>query len=94
MTIFEGGKMSNSSTKIKWNWETMKWEGITVEQVKTWEKLYPDANVIQQVTVEIPRWLDKMEGKRITRKKDWKRTIVNWLKREQEKRAWENVGQR
>lgn len=72
----------------------MKWEGITVEQVKTWEKLYPDANVIQQVTVEIPRWLDKMEGKRITRKKDWKRTIVNWLKREQEKRAWENVGQR
>lgn len=86
--------MSNSSTKIKWNWETMKWEGITVEQVKTWEKLYPDANVIQQVTVEIPRWLDKMEGKRITRKKDWKRTIVNWLKREQEKRAWENVGQR
>ena len=86
--------MSNSSTKIKWNWETMKWEGITVEQVKTWEKLYPDANVIQQVTVEMPRWLDKMEGKRITRKKDWKRTIVNWLKREQEKRAWENVGQR
>jgi hypothetical protein len=72
----------------------MKWEGITVEQVKTWEKLYPDANVIQQVTVEMPRWLDKMEGKRITRKKDWKRTIVNWLKREQEKRAWENVGQR
>ena len=86
--------MSSSSTKIKWNWETMKWEGITVEQVKTWEKLYPDANVIQQVTVEMPRWLDKMEGKRITRKKDWKRTIVNWLKREQEKRAWENVGQR
>jgi len=86
--------MSNSSTKIKWNWEAMKWEGITVDQVKTWEKLYPDANVIQQVTVEMPRWLDKMEGKRITRKKDWKRTIVNWLKREQEKRAWENVGQR
>ena len=72
----------------------MKWEGITVEQVKTWEKLYPDANVVQQVTIEMPRWLDKMEGKRITRKKDWKRTIVNWLKREQEKRAWENVGQR
>jgi len=69
----------------------MKWEGITVEQVKTWEKLYPDANVIQQVTVEMPRWLDKREGRAITRKKDWKTFIVNWLKREQEKRAWENA---
>jgi len=69
----------------------MKWEGITIEQVMIWEKLYPDANVIQQVTVEMPRWLDKREGKAITRKKDWKRTIVNWLRKEQDKRAWENA---
>ena len=67
------------------------WRGISVSQVKAWEKLYPDVNVLNVLLIHIPRWLDKMEGKRITRKKDWKRTIVNWLKREQDKRAWENA---
>lgn len=59
------------------------WRGITVSQVKKWEGLYPGVDVMQVLSVDIPRWLDKKEGKAITRKKDWKKTICNWLKREQ-----------
>jgi len=75
--------MSNSSTKIAFDWEHMRWNGITVEQIKTWEKLYPGVNVVQVLTLDMVRWLDKKEGKAITRKKDWKKTICNWLKKEQ-----------
>lgn len=70
---------------IKWNREKRHWEGITVEQVKIWEELYPDVNVVQELTVEMPRWLDKKDGKKIARKKDWKATIVNWLRKEQQR---------
>ncbi|MDD5527328.1 MAG: hypothetical protein PHE11_08010 [Candidatus Omnitrophica bacterium] len=69
--------------KINWNFITRRWDGIGVEQVKIWEGLYPDVDVVNVLTVEIPRWLDKKEGKAITRKKDWKKTICNWLKKEQ-----------
>lgn len=77
--------MTGSSMKINWNFDTMQWEGITVKQVKLWERLYPDVDVVQQLKFEMPRWIDKRIGTKIVRKKDWKKTITNWLKREQEK---------
>lgn len=74
-----------SRMKIKFNFDEMKWEGITIDQVKLWEKLYPDADVVNQITVEMVRWLDKKKGTAITRKKNWKAFICNWLKKEQMK---------
>lgn len=71
--------------KIKFNFDSMKWEGITVDQVKLWEKLYPDADVVNQITVEMVRWLDKVKGTKKANKKNWKAFIVGWLKREQQK---------
>ena len=37
---------TKSSNKITFNFETMKFEGITVEQVKFWENAYPDVDVV------------------------------------------------
>lgn len=74
-----------SSTRIKWNFDLRHWEGITVEQVKVWEKLYPDCNVVQELTVEMPRWLDKVEGTKKANKRNWKSFIVRWLKKSQMK---------
>jgi hypothetical protein len=69
--------------KIKFNWQTMKWEGITVEQVKLWESLYPDADVVHEITISMVQWLDKVKGTKKANKRNWKKFIVNWLKRSQ-----------
>lgn len=75
------GKMTN---KIFFNFELLKWEGITVEQVKFWESVYPEVDVIDQLTKKMPAWLDaNSDGK--GRKKRWKRFIVNWLASQQDR---------
>jgi hypothetical protein len=69
---------------IKFNFETMKFEGLTMTQVETWERLYPDISIKDEL-LEMIRWLDKRKGTKITKKKDWKRFICNWLRRAQQK---------
>lgn len=59
----------------------MKWENITVDQVKFWEQAYPDVDVVDVLLKKIPPWLDANPQK--ARKKNWKRFIVNWLARQQ-----------
>ena len=77
----------SSKNDIRWNFDLWKWEGITAEQALLWEKLYPDVNVVQVLKVDMPRWFDlQVKGgkvNKIARKKDLKRFIHNWLKREQ-----------
>ena len=73
-----------TTNKITFNFETLRWENLTVEQVKLWEAAYPDCDVVDILTKKIPVWLDaNKDGK--GRKKHWKRFIVNWLSRQQEK---------
>lgn len=67
------------STKISFDWERMLWKGITVPQVRLWESLYKDIDVIQELTVEMVKWLDKVKGTKKANKRNWKRFIVNWL---------------
>jgi hypothetical protein len=80
----------NLPTKIKPYFDEEKcrylWHGITVSQVKAWEKLYPDVSIINVLLVDMPRWIDRNKDKAIVkRKKDWKKTICNWLRKEQMK---------
>ena len=74
-----------SSMKIKFDFDEMKWEGITVNQVKLWERLYPDVDVVNVINFDTVQWLDKKQGTKITQKRNWKSFICNWLKREQER---------
>lgn len=74
----------NLSTKINFNWETMKFDNLTVSQLETWIALYPDVDVFRQISIEMARWLDKKRNvPSISRKKHWQKFIVNWLKRTQ-----------
>jgi len=61
----------------------MKWENITIEQVKFWENAYPDVDVIDVLTKRMPAWLDANPEK--AHKKKWKRFIVHWLSSQQER---------
>ena len=76
--------MTGSSMKIKFNFDEMKWEGITVNDVKLWERMYPDVDVVKELKVNMIAWLDRKKGTKIAMKKDWKRTIHNWMKTEQD----------
>ncbi len=69
---------------IRFNFETLKWENITIEQVKLWENAFPDCDVVDILTKKMVVWLDaNVNGK--GRKKNWKRFIVNWLSSQQGK---------
>jgi hypothetical protein len=87
-------KQKNKTIRINWNFETMKWENLTVSQIEVWQGLYKNIDVVRILTKDIPREIDKkvdrIDGKIIKRGwvKDkkawhWKETIINWLKREQ-----------
>jgi len=64
----------------------MKWDGITVNQIKFWERIYPDVDIITVIQYDIIRWLDKMKSTKKVRKVNWHKFISNWLKSEQSKR--------
>ncbi len=69
--------------KIIFNFYTLKWENITVEQVKLWEKVYPNLDVIDILLNKMPAWMDANPKK--AHKKNFKRFIINWLSRQEER---------
>jgi len=69
--------------KISFNFESMKWQGITVDLVKFWESCYPEVDVIDTLTKKMPAWMDANPQK--AHKKNYKRFIVNWLSRQQDR---------
>ena len=76
-------KTFQATIKIDFNFNTLQFEGITIEQVKFWEECYPDVDVIACLTKKMPAWLDGNPEK--AHKKNWKRFIVGWLSRQQER---------
>ena len=66
-------------TDLSFNFDTRKWEGLTLDQVKFWESCYPNKDVVDILTRKMPGWLDANPRK--ARKKNWKRFINNWLSR-------------
>lgn len=75
--------MSSGVDKIYFNFDEMKWENITIEQVKFWESCYPNVDVIDALTKKMPAWLDANPEK--AHKKKWKRFITNWLSRQDDR---------
>lgn len=70
---------------MKFNFGLMKWEGLKVDDVMRWESLFPDVDVVKELKVEMPIWLEKNKNNRKAHKKNWTSFILRWLKREQEK---------
>lgn len=75
-------KLNKKKSIIKFNWQDMKWTGITIEQVKIWEKLYPYIDVIWQLNTNMIGWLDRNRDKKKAQKTQWKDFITGWLKKE------------
>lgn len=75
--------MTNLRSKITFNFDLLKWEGITIDQVKLWESAFPDCDVVDILTKKMPVWLDANPAK-AHKYKNWKRFIVGWLNRQQE----------
>jgi hypothetical protein len=72
------------SDKIFFNFETLKFENITIDQVKFWEGAYPLIDVVDILTKKMPAWLDGNPQK-AKLYKNWKRFIVGWLSRQEER---------
>ena len=73
--------MTPLKSKISFNFDNLKWEGISVDQVKLWENAYPDVDVIDILTKKMPIWL--LANPEKAKKKKWARFIINWLSRQQ-----------
>lgn len=69
--------------KIRFDFSTMKWKNLTSSQIDIWQRIYPDISVIDEVTLDMVRWLDANAGTKKVKKTNWKKFIVNWLKRAQ-----------
>ena len=77
--------MSSSGVKITFDFDSMKWQNITIDQVKFFENCYPDVDVVEILTKRMPAWL--MCNPKKAKKKNWLRFINNWLSREQERKS-------
>ena len=75
--------MSSDVVKITFDFAQMKWEGITVDQVKLWERAYPSLDIVDILLNKMPAWMDANPEK--ARKKNYKRFIVNWLSRQEDR---------
>ena len=71
--------------QIYFDWQELKFKGISVDDVIRWESLFPDVDVVKQLKVEMPIWLEKMAKTKKAHKKNWVKFILNWLKRSQER---------
>jgi hypothetical protein len=69
--------------KISFNFNILKWEGITIDQVKLWEEAFPDCDVVDILTKKMPVWMDANPLK--AHKKNFKRFIIGWLSRQQDR---------
>lgn len=75
--------ISKQTDRITWDRQESKLRNIYQEDIKAWEKLYPDVDVMRVIEKRIPEWIIKnvLVGKAV--KSDYRRFIVNWLKKEQ-----------
>jgi hypothetical protein len=72
---------------ITFDFINLKWKGIDRTELEAWKKLYPNADIAQEIRAMI-RWLDRMvisrEPLRVNvkaKKQNWRKFITNWLNR-------------
>jgi hypothetical protein len=70
--------MKGFGRMISWDWQEMRWKGITMEQIERWEVRYPDINIAQEFN-KMSGWLEGHEYTKKAQKKNWSKFIINWL---------------
>lgn len=75
-------KKSELNKKIVYNFENNKWEGISEDDIKLWNKAYPACNIPIELA-KMKDWILSAGPK--GRKTNWRRFIRNWLSRCQDR---------
>jgi hypothetical protein len=75
--------ISKKADMIYWDKREMKLKGIYQEDIKRLEELYPGVDVFRVIEKDIPEWIIKKQLVGKTVKSDYRKTIMNWLKKEQ-----------
>lgn len=76
----------DKSLPIRFNMETMKWEGLKLSEVRAWEKQFDCVDVSVEF-VKIRGWILRKKETKQVQKRNWRVFIINWLRREQAKQA-------
>jgi len=86
--IIRTSEKSKSQKKysITFNETTKRLEGITPEDIQHWQETFPDVNIKAEIK-KAEAWLDANPQKR---KKNYKRFLVNWFSRQQDKTKSKN----
>jgi hypothetical protein len=71
----------NTFHKISYSFEKKKWENISLEDLKGWKEAYPAVNI----ELELKAMGEWLLSNPLKKKTNYRRFIVNWLKREQDK---------
>jgi len=67
---------------IFFDWDEMKFTGITMKDIQRWEKVFPDVDIIEQFK-GMAIWLLQNEANNKSSKQNWSSFITRWLKKEQ-----------
>ncbi|MFH0857575.1 MAG: hypothetical protein V1848_02395 [Candidatus Magasanikbacteria bacterium] len=78
-------QIANKADKLYFDRDAGKFINLYKEDIKEWERLYPNIDVIWWIETGIPRWLNKKKGQKKSKKSDWNDFIGKWLEREQMK---------
>ncbi len=65
---------------IFFDWDSMKFTGITMQDIQRWEACFPDVDIIEQLK-KMSIWLLQNEANRKSDKRNWSSFITRWLKR-------------
>jgi hypothetical protein len=65
---------------IVFNKATQAWEGLDIVELAEWDELYEKVNVREEL-LKMQDWIIKCQDKKRTNKRDWRRFIMNWLRR-------------
>lgn len=81
LSLEEGDVGGGKATRIEYDFDGRKWDGIDEEQMAFWAKIYPAVDIRQELA-NMAGWLDGNPNKR---KKNYKRFISGWLSRVQDR---------
>ena len=65
---------------IVFNKSTKEWEGLVGTEMEEWMEEYEGVAVVDEL-LKMRDWIIKCEDKKRTNKRDWRRFILNWLRR-------------
>ena len=65
---------------IVFNKATQAWEHLDVVELQEWDESYEKTNVREEL-LKMADWIVKCQDTKRTNKRDWRRFIMNWLRR-------------